>query len=133
MPALNESQIRQLRSSLDARESELSLQVRMVNDELFDTSSRAPHNQVEDEGEQGEQRIRDAVRYAEKERDIEELREIAAARERMDRGLYGECEDCGTDIPFARLQAQPFTVRCIKCQESFERSHPVGVRIAPMV
>lgn len=33
-----------------------------------------------------------------------------------------ECEDCGEDIPPARLAAAPFATRCIHCQENFERA-----------
>jgi RNA polymerase-binding transcription factor DksA len=70
-----------------------------------DTSapSEEPHSQVEAPGEQGEQRIREALVQAEQERDVDELRQIAAAKERMARGGYGECLDCGVDIPLARL------------------------------
>ena len=94
--------------------------------------SKQPHNQVEDLGELGEQRIREAVIAAEQERDVDELRQIAAAQERMARGEYGECVDCGIDIPFERLQAQPAAARCVPCQEKYERSHDNVVRIPPM-
>jgi DnaK suppressor protein len=28
---------------------------------------------------------------------------------------YGKCADCGADIPFARLQAEPQALRCSPC------------------
>ncbi len=31
------------------------------------------------------------------------------------------CEDCGGEIPEARLRAVPGATRCVKCQEEFER------------
>ena len=71
--------------------------------------------------------IRDR-RYAEQERDIEELREIETANERIAAGTYGECMDCGVDIPVDRLRAQPTAKRCIACQEAFERGHPASPR-----
>jgi DnaK suppressor protein len=118
-----------LSARLDARETELHAQVRTVNEEAAETPSREPHLQVGDLGERGEERIREAVRYAEKERDIQELRQIADARERLRDGSYGLCIDCGTAIPFARLEALPFSERCVPCQEAFEATHPTGVRI----
>ena len=93
--------------------------------------SESPREQAEDFGEQGEERIRHAVRYAEEERDIEELRDIEGARERIAAGSYGSCTDCGRDIPLQRLLAQPTAKRCIDCQEKFERSHPASPRFAP--
>jgi DnaK suppressor protein len=41
-----------------------------------------------------------------------ELIQIDAALIRMDQGIFGECVDCGTDIPFERLAALPFAIRC---------------------
>lgn len=56
-------------------------------------------------------------------RDVQELHAINAARERMEDGSYGECADCGTEIPYARLEVQPMAIRCINCQEVFEKTH----------
>ena len=132
MPELSSDQIRQLRERLDRREAELIEEVRAVDPMAPGPASNEPHNQVEDLGELGEQRIRDAVVQAERERDVDELRQIAAARERMDRGAYGECVDCGVDIALARLEVQPAAARCIPCQERYEQSHPNVVRIPPL-
>ena len=33
-----------------------------------------------------------------------------------------ECEDCGEDIPEDRRKAVPSAIRCIRCQNIFERS-----------
>lgn len=46
---------------------------------------------------------------------------IEQALERMERGTYGLCVDCGAAIPFERLQARPYAVRCVSCQASFDR------------
>lgn len=126
---LTETQQAALSARLDDRERELQAEVRAVNEEAADTPTREPQLQVGDLGEQGEERIRDAVRYAEKERDIQELRQIADARERLREGSYGLCIDCGTAIPLARLEALPFSERCVPCQEAFETTHPTSVRI----
>ena len=37
---------------------------------------------------------------------------IDAALRRMDVGVFGECVDCGFEIPFERLEAMPFAIRC---------------------
>lgn len=41
-----------------------------------------------------------------------ELRLIDAALTRMEQGVFGECVDCGMDIPFERLVALPYAIRC---------------------
>ncbi len=60
---------------------------------------------------------------AELSRDLEELRALEAARERIDRGGYGTCMDCGGDIDYERLLAQPAALRCLECQRLHERTH----------
>ncbi len=56
------------------------------------------------------------------QRETAELKAIEAALERIATGNYGECSDCGVDIPAARLHASPTTLRCISCQERAERA-----------
>jgi DnaK suppressor protein len=60
--------------------------------------------------------------FADARRDIEEYQAGRTALARLEAGDYGTCTDCGETIPVARLQAQPFAVRCIACQERLERA-----------
>lgn len=50
-----------------------------------------------------------------------ELTAIDAALSRIEVGTYGQCTDCGVQIPDARLHAAPEAPRCIACQTQFER------------
>ena len=49
-----------------------------------------------------------------------QLRRSEQALQRIENGGYGECEDCGETIAFARLQAQPNARLCIDCQSAQE-------------
>jgi DnaK suppressor protein len=42
------------------------------------------------------------------------------ALERLRRGLYGICEECGEEISLERLSVIPFTAYCIDCQHQRE-------------
>ena len=55
------------------------------------------------------------------DRYTQELGQIAAVRERLASGAFGQCLDCGEPIGAARLQAQPTAVRCTDCQWRHER------------
>lgn len=55
------------------------------------------------------------------DRDVNELREIDAAYARMREGTYGICDDCGNEIAFKRLAANPTATRCIACQAQREK------------
>jgi DnaK suppressor protein len=54
------------------------------------------------------------------EAESRELASIESALERMREGTYGKCEACGAAIPLARLQALPYAVLCIHCQQEAE-------------
>jgi DnaK suppressor protein len=49
------------------------------------------------------------------------LLQARAALDRMERGSYGSCRDCGADIPFGRLEAEPDAERCIACESRREK------------
>jgi RNA polymerase-binding protein DksA len=56
-------------------------------------------------------------------RDLRDLRDIEAARERLDAEDAGACIECGEPIGFERLLALPTASRCISCQAMYEQSH----------
>lgn len=43
-------------------------------------------------------------------------------QERMIRGIEDECMECDDQIPPARRRAEPYAIRCCKCQEEFDKS-----------
>lgn len=123
-PALDDDARARLRLVLHERERTLREEVRALDVERQETPGIMTPGEVEDLGEQGEERTREAVRHVERERDMAELRDIAEACARMDRGAYGVCVDCGEPVPLARLLAQPAAARCLACQQIHERRHP---------
>ena len=50
------------------------------------------------------------------------LDEIREALGRMDRGTFGQCEECHQPIPKARLQALPYTRHCVDCARKLQQS-----------
>ena len=48
------------------------------------------------------------------------LIQIEGALERLEKGTYGICENCGEDIAKARLRALPWAGYCVGCQERVE-------------
>jgi len=55
---------------------------------------------------------------------------IDAAFERMDHGEFGECVDCGADIPIERLEAVPFAIRCEEDARNHERERQQARAVA---
>jgi DnaK suppressor protein len=50
------------------------------------------------------------------EADVAELREIHAALERIERGIFGRCDDCQTPVEEERLEHIPWERRCASCR-----------------
>jgi DnaK suppressor protein len=46
---------------------------------------------------------------------------IDAALGRIDAGTYGQCVNCGAQIPEERLEAMPWATLCIDCKRKEER------------
>ena len=71
--------------------------------------------------------------FAAADRETVELAALADALQRMTSGAYGRCADCGVDVPFERLQLEPWARRCVGCESAFEaarepgRSHPASL------
>jgi DnaK suppressor protein len=56
-------------------------------------------------------------------RDTAELHEVDAALTSIAEGGYGTCRDCGEPVGWPRLNANPTALRCIACQEKYEKAH----------
>lgn len=127
MSRLSEAQLHEIEERLAEREAELQSRVREAKEAQAERPS-ASRSHVEDLAEEGEQRFRNGIEHVELLRDQEELTDIAATRERIADGGYGECIDCGQDIAPQRLAAQPTASRCVICQGAYEKKHGTNLR-----
>jgi DnaK suppressor protein len=62
------------------------------------------------------------------ERERRTLYEIESALTRIQKGEYGVCNNCGSEIAPARLEALPWARLCLRCAE--RASNPSGFRAA---
>ena len=102
----------------DALLSELRDDARKARAERFEEVA----GEVPDSGDESVAALIADLDQAEMGRDLDELRGLEAASERMASGEYGVCVDCGRDIAFERLRATPIAVRCIDCQTRHEKT-----------
>jgi RNA polymerase-binding protein DksA len=59
--------------------------------------------------------------YTLEENEERVLGAIDGALKRIDEGTYGDCSSCRQPIAAARLEALPWTTRCIDCKRKEER------------
>lgn len=121
--ALNPEQARELRSAIDARRTALLNELRQDVNRSREQQYGELAGPAPDAGDESVADLIADLDHAEVERDVGELRQLDAARSRMDEGSYGECVQCGRDIQFERLRANPSALRCIDCQTLFEKTH----------
>lgn len=72
--------------------------------------------------------LRSLVERLRGEGDAQLLRTAEAALERLHDPGFGLCEDCGADIPYARLSSDPVATRCVACQAQRERGAAPAAR-----
>ncbi len=57
------------------------------------------------------------------------LKKIRKAIMKIESGDYGLCEECGSEISLARLQARPTSEMCIGCKEESEKAESQNVHL----
>ncbi len=99
--------------------SELREEIEQARQETFG----AVAGEVTDSADQAAADLLSDLDSAEISRDLGDIRALEAATARLAAGTYGRCVDCQTDIPVARLRAQPAAARCVACQETHEKTY----------
>jgi len=111
-----------LRSRLIARRDALRKTLRSEVDS-FQMSER---NGVGDTDDAAFESVNDEIRSQLVAIESRELGRIERALHRIDLGVYGRCETCGAKIPVARLNAMPYTTKCIRCEYEGETRGKTG-------
>lgn len=121
MTNLTQEQLAQLEQLLNDRERALRGDIHREVEQKEDFRDIA--SELADHGDLSFATLEVDLENAAVTRDLTELRAIEAARARINKGTYGECVDCETEIPYERLLVQPAAERCAPCQEMYERTH----------
>jgi RNA polymerase-binding protein DksA len=121
--ALTRQQTQQLRATVEQRRAALRAEIdqgldKVRADRLEDLAGASP-----DPGDESVASLISDLDQADTSRDLAELQRLDSARLRIEEGSYGTCIDCGQDIGFERLRANPAAERCIKCQTQYEKTH----------
>jgi RNA polymerase-binding protein DksA len=123
MTPLNQEQILHFKTVLRERGDQLREEIRST----LERSSVETHVRIAEQARDMEDdsfsNLIVDLNFSEVERDADELRRIDAALLRAKDGSYGLCVDCDAVIPTPRLEAEPTALRCVRCQELYEKTH----------
>jgi RNA polymerase-binding protein DksA len=122
---LTAGQQAQLRGALEARRDQLK---RQLAEHLHGISRTERMHEVaqQDADDEPQRRPEREVAMALTDHERRELEAVKAALQRIEQGRYGRCVDCEVSIPFDRLRAEPWAMRCIDCENRHERAAPRG-------
>jgi DnaK suppressor protein len=115
MTSLTKAKLKSLEKLLRARLAELVAEAEQATKDI--NSSREQFADPTDQAVVELDRSR-LLRFKDRERKL--IRKIEKALSRMGDGTYGECESCGADIDYPRLEARPMTEYCIDCATELE-------------
>jgi RNA polymerase-binding transcription factor DksA len=122
MPGLSQGEIDRLNQLMEERRTRELEEIRAVaarsND---DGRQEVLAGRAADQLDQALGEIAQSATYAIGRQDIQDVRDIDAARKRIAAGTYGVCIECGVAIGYPRLLAYPTAKRCISCQREHER------------
>ncbi len=113
-------------------EAELQLRLRQLDRSLAEHHgglSRAEHARevLQQDGDDAPQRDSEReLDMALSDRETAELGAASQALARLREGTYGLCADCDAEIPFDRLKAEPWALRCVACETARESRDPRG-------
>lgn len=118
---MNADQINAIKEKISQREAALKADIRReleLQDNFTDIAS-----ELADPGDVSFADLTIDLGNAAVTRDVNELRDLQAAKKRIGGGTYGNCRECGLEIPFERLEVQPAAERCTPCQDMYEKTH----------
>ncbi|MBK9136895.1 MAG: TraR/DksA C4-type zinc finger protein [Betaproteobacteria bacterium] len=109
-----------LRAALEQRQHQLD---RRLADHLGGRS-RAEHARevlTQDDDDAPQRESEREMDMALTDLETQEVGEVSEALRRIDSDGYGQCTDCGVEIPFDRLRAEPWALRCVPCESRREQ------------
>ena len=126
MPALEQKQIDQLTAMMDERWAREFREIRSLFSAMDEERQRVALGESLDEASDETLLARlSTVDDPLIRQNLQDVRDIIGARQRIAAGTYGECIDCDTDIAYQRLVAYPTAKRCIECQRDREQRNAV--------
>jgi DnaK suppressor protein len=110
---MTQTELDKYKEMLEAKQAELSMGLRNRDEIAIEKTPDA----LDEVQRAGEREL--AIRNLDREATL--LRNVRAALRRLADGSYGICMHCDEEIKPKRLQAVPWTMYCIRCQEAADR------------
>ena len=108
-----------LESSLQLRQHQLDR--RLAEHHGGVSRAEHAHDLLQQDGDDAPQREGEReLDLALSDLETRELGAVSQALARLQSGSYGVCAECASEIPFDRLKAEPWALRCVACESRLE-------------
>ena len=121
MSNISKHQMDKLQGTMEA---ELALLVDETQDEMS-PALKSNYLDIGGDGDTGDEAVADTIIDIDNAvigLHLQKVKDLNAALDRIQAGVYGVCIDCSSDIGFERLSAYPTAKRCIRCQHLHEKT-----------
>lgn len=108
---MNEDQTSHFRTILEDWRTDLMEEVDRTVHHMQDDAANFP-----DPNDRATQEEEFTLELRTRDRERKLIKKIKQSLEDLDKGDYGYCESCGTDIGVRRLEARPTATLCIDCK-----------------
>jgi len=108
---MNDDQVAHFRTILEDWKSDLMEEVDRTVHHMQDDAANFP-----DPNDRATQEEEFTLELRTRDRERKLVKKIKQSIEDLDKGDYGYCESCGTDIGIRRLEARPTANLCIDCK-----------------
>lgn len=110
--------VKQIKKNLLERKRELEEALPLVYKE------KVTDDQVQDTADQALTSSLEGIKISLHDNELDEYHMVLKALDMIEKGNYGHCADCESQISERRLLLFPNATRCLRCQESFEEGGP---------
>ena len=121
---MKQAQLHALQQQLQQQRRELVEQLTRLRGGEVDRSEASAEHFGHVEDSRAQVATEREMEFAMDEHESAAIRAIDLALKRIGTGVYGDCMDCGIEIPIERLEVSPQSLRCIACQEKLEHAKP---------
>ena len=112
--------MKQRAAFLNSMREQLLARQREIMELLEQQGEREEAGMVRDSADEASSSTMAKLQSSLEQSEVDEMRLIDEALERMEHGEYGICVNCNEPISAKRLEIFPYAARCIACQEALE-------------
>lgn len=122
---MNKKELARFRKMIEEEKGKVLLKLGVIGQEISDRSARAGAGQAYSNhmADIGSDAMEQEQAFIHASKESEYLRELDDALKRIDKGIYGKCDECGGTIPVKRLEAYLAVSLCIDCKSKQEKLH----------